>query len=695
MDLGKFQDTPSRLSKRRAVLLSGFVALIFLVYSVWLFQVQIVDGAYYAEKVGVTTTSTELTIPATRGEILDRYYQALAVNKTAYGLILDPMAFPRGTSDAVRAEQNPLLLQLTALLAENGEQWSDTLPLQTEAPYGFSGSESAITTLKKTLGLASYATAENCMQAMTERYGLQEYDAATRRLLAGIQYSMEIQGFHLRLPYPFASGVSMQTAATVMENDTVYQGVVVQSSSVREYVNGDVASHLIGLVGPIYAEEYAELKNQGYHLNDTLGKSGIEAALEKELRGTSGIRTIVRDGDGNVIDDSETSPASAGNTVVLTLDAKLQAAAQQALADRIALLRAKKPTAKDPWVGQDVKSGSVVLLDVSDGAVLTCATWPNYSLATYSKDYAELVANKDRPLFNRALLGTFANGSTMKPALTVAALTEGIITRDSKPVFCDGKYHYYESSGYAPRCMGHHGNLNVLTALQKSCNVFYYDIGRLLGIDRMNSYCTAFGLGQKTGLELNEATGVLAGPEARLSSGLGWSAGDTIAAAIGQADNRFTPIQLAAYAMTLANDGVRYATHLVDSVYRYDGELLYEKKAEVLSRLTISEEVAAIVREGMVKVVKTGGTAANAFKGADYTLAAKTGTAQVGAPNTQSDHGVFIAYAPAENPQVAIAVVMENGTSGAAAAVARVVLDAYFNNSNDTTVEQYPGTLLP
>ncbi len=453
--------------------------------------------------------------------------------------------------------------------------------------------------------------------------------------------------------------ISDKTAAILRENPSIYAGLNTELVPIRTYEAGEVAAHILGTVGPVYAEEYEALKAKGYHLTDRVGKSGIEAALEDELRGEDGVR-ITR-ADGRVT----TQAAVAGLSVELTLDSVLQQRAQAAVTDTMTALQQNT----EPLSGQDVKSGSVVLLDVKDGGVLICASCPTYDLSTYSAQYTALANDTRKPLFNRALYGTYPCGSVIKPAVAIAGLTE----KRTVACRCDGVYRYYESVGFAPKCMGRHGAVDTVTALQKSCNVYFMELGRLLGIDTLNRYAAAFGLGQKTGIEVGEAQGVLASPDTKNGA---WVAGDTCQCAIGQMDERFTPVQLAAYAMALANGGVRYRVHLVRRLLTYDGtvERIYEP--DVLSTVSMSDEANRTVREGMEQVVKKGGTAYEAFKGASYTLAAKTGTAQNG--STRSDHGVFIAYAPADQPQVALAVVMENGTSAAATTVARQVLDAYF-----------------
>lgn len=682
------------ITKRRAVALAAAIAVIFAGYSMRLFQIQIVDGDEYAD-LASRSASTEVPIAASRGEILDRYMRPMAINRTSFSVVFDYAFFPRGTTDDEQRQQNDIILTLTNLLAKNEEEWSDTLPISKETPYEFAQDrESSIATLKSRLRMAEYATAEQCMNALVERYKLSGYSKNEQRTIAGVRYEMELREFALKNPFTFSPDISEDTYNWILENSARFPGVNVQTTPVREYVSKDIAAHLIGTVGPIYAEEYQELKEKGYLLNDIVGKNGIESAMEDSLRGQNGVSTIRKDSSGTVVDKTVTTAPVPGNSVILTLDSNLQKTAQDALADQIATLRAQASGSK----GQDVHSGSVVMLDVKTGGVLVCATWPNYDLSTYNVDYNELIADPDKPLFNRALYGTFAIGSTMKPGVALAALTEGVITPDSRPVSCTpalgrrtGTYTYYADSGYAPTCLGIHGRSNVAYALQESCNVFFYDVGRMLGIEKMNEYSTLYGLGQKTGIEVGESEGILAGPAYRKTLGLAWNPGDTCSAAIGQSDNSFTPIQLAAYAMTIANNGVRYKTHLVQSVISYDG-VETPVEPEVAAKAEFSQVAIDAVRQGMRQVM-TDGTAMWAFRNVSYIAAGKTGTAETG--NGKSDHGTFIGYAPFDDPEVAIAVILENGTSRPATQVAKTLLDAYFNSKDAGVAPTPEGELLP
>jgi penicillin-binding protein 2 len=361
--------------------------------------------------------------------------------------------------------------------------------------------------------------------------------------------------------------------------------------------------------------------------------------------------------------------------------------AQNALADKIAELR-KLPN--EVGNGHDVKSGSVVVLDVKDGGVLTSASWPGYDVSSFSADYAEIAADPDRPLFNRALMGSFVVGSTVKPGVALAAITEGIIQPNTL-IDCTRKYTYFED--FQPNCLGHHGNIAVKTALSKSCNYYFYEVGRRLGGAALCQYYSLYGFGTRTGIEVGESEGVFRTPDNYVTSnGVGWTPGTSLQNASGQV-SQVTPMQLAAYCMMFANNGVRYKTHLLYSLRGYDGvsETVYEP--EVAASVQWNEKAIAAVKAGMLECVKTG-TAAKYFEGITYTLAAKTGTAQTGV-STWSDHGCFIGYAPADNPEVAIAVVMERGKSAAASQVARVVLDAYFERRSGVNKPDDIGSLLP
>ena len=676
----------SQLRPRRMVALLLIIVMVLGIFSVRLFQIQIVQGDEYANFVKNTSYRTSVSVAASRGEIVDCNQVPLVSNRTSYAVVLDYNYFPHGSSEEKYREQNECLLALTEILGKEDEQWNDTLPISAEAPYTFEeGRESGIARLKTSLRMASYATAEQCVQQMVKNYYLSDYSEKEQRILAGIHYEMAAAGFSAKVTYTFAGNVSETTMYRIVENNREFPGVDVTTVAVREYVGGTTACHIIGTVGPIYAEEYASLKEKGYSYNDILGKSGIEAAAESYLRGTAGTRVLVKNAQGVVISEEETVAPIPGQTVVLSIDSIVQQKAQDVLADTIADLRANGEEGK----GKDIKSGSVVMLDVTNGGVLTCASWPDYDLSTYTLNYNELVQDPDKPLFNRALNGSFACGSVFKPGIALAAITDGFIAANETMV-CTHTYEYYAPS-YTPKCMGYHGKLSVITALEKSCNFFFYDVGRLMG-SSIFDYLSLYGFGQKTGVEIGESSGIQHTPESLRASGGTWVAGDYLQLAIGQRGS-YTPIQLAAYAMMIANNGVRYKTHFIKAVRSYDNSTETVIPAEVAAKVVWSKEAMEQVKKGMIAVGKTG-TAKTAFADAPYTVACKTGTAQTGVAGA-SDHGTFIAYAPADNPEVAISVVLENGNSASAAMVARQVLDAYFEGKAAGEAPTPGGVLIP
>ena len=676
----------SQLRPRRMVALLLIIVMVLGIFSVRLFQIQIVQGDEYANFVKNTSYRTSVSVAASRGEIVDCNQVPLVSNRTSYAVVLDYNYFPHGTREEDYREQNECLLALTEILQKEEEQWNDTLPISAEAPYTFEeGRESGIARLKTSLRMASYATAEQCVQQMVKNYYLSDYSEKEQRILAGIHYEMAAAGFSAKVTYTFAGNVSETTMYRIVENNREFPGVDVTTVAVREYVGGTTACHIIGTVGPIYAEEYASLKEKGYSYNDILGKSGIEAAAESYLRGTAGTRVLVKNAQGVVISEEETVAPIPGQTVVLSIDSIVQQKAQDVLADTIADLRANGEEGK----GKDIKSGSVVMLDVTNGGVLTCASWPDYDLSTYTLNYNELVQDPDKPLFNRALNGSFACGSVFKPGIALAAITDGFIAANETMV-CTHTYEYYAPS-YTPKCMGYHGKLSVITALEKSCNFFFYDVGRLMG-SSIFDYLSLYGFGQKTGVEIGESSGIQHTPDSLRASGGTWVAGDYLQLAIGQRGS-YTPIQLAAYAMMIANNGVRYKTHFIKAVRSYDNTTETVIPAEVAAKVVWSKEAMEQVKKGMIAVGKTG-TAKTAFADAPYTVACKTGTAQTGVAGA-SDHGTFIAYAPADNPEVAISVVLENGNSAAAAMVARQVLDAYFEGKAAGEKPTPDGVLIP
>ena len=662
----------------RLKLLAIILTVVLGGYSLQLISWQLVHRDSYRSVASATTTYTA-AIQAARGEILDRYGRPLAVNTESFNITFDRAYLP--------AEQlNDTILTLTNLLATTGESWIDSIPLTKMAPYDFAQeAEVSVSSLRTLLGLAPYATADNCFQAMINRYMLEDYTASQQRTIMGVRVMMELAGYSDSNPYTFAEDVSIETITKIEESSFDLPGVVTDVVPIRQYVSGAIAPHIIGSVGPIYAEEWEALKQKGYSYDDKVGKSGIEKVAEDILRGEDGQKVITRDSSGQVVSTQITKQPQNGDTVFLTIDKYLQQKAQEALELRILELQATED-------GVYANAGSVVVLNVNTGDVLAAVTYPSYTMETYQNDYSSLLEAPGNPLFNRALSGTYAPGSTFKPATALIGLSTGTIT-PTDTINCVHRYTYYDD--YQPTCLGRHGYINVITAISKSCNYFFYDLGRRVGIDTLNEYCRKFGLGVSTGIEISEASGILAGKEYRKSIGSYWVDGDTLQAAIGQSDNLFTPLQMAVYTSTLANNGTRYKATIIDKTMNYAlTQTLSETQPIVLDESGISQENYDVVKQGMLKVT-TEGTAA-ALSNYPIDIGGKTGTATVYENGQEYDNAVFIAFAPFEEPEIAVAIVGEKcGHGNVLAPVAQAVFDAYFFYQGDAYTEQPVNALLP
>lgn len=623
--------------------------------------------------------ATYTSVSAARGEIYDRYGRELVINADSYNIIFNRLYLKD-------SELNETIMRLVGLLTETGEEWKDNCPLSVQAPYELIDTTSiSPASMISELGLAHYATAQNCWDAMVEKFGLQEYDDVTKRKIMGIRLTMLVADYSDAIPYTFAENISLDTVTKIEESSYLLPGVETEVDTTRQYVSGTIATHILGNIGSIYAEEWDELKEKGYSYDDHIGKSGIEKACEDDLRGKNGVRTTIRDSSGNVVSSEITTPPQAGNSVVLTIDRNLQQVAQDSLKSLI-----DERQATDS--GKYANAGSVVVYKVSTGEVLAAVTYPSYDMETYNKDYSSLLNDSRLPLFNRAFSGVYAPGSTFKAATASIGLQLGEITPD-ETIFCKKYYTYYED--YQPTCMHYDGDVNVVDAIKVSCNYFFYETGRRIGITKLNEYCKKYGLGVKTGLEIDEASGVLAGKEYREAVGSYWTDGDTLQAAIGQSDNGFTPIQLAVYTGTLANGGTRYRAHLVKEVCDYNMDSVVRNvEPEAIESTGISQSVYDVVKKGMLSVT-TDGTAASVFSDYPIQVGGKTGTATVYDKGVEYNNGIFIAFAPYENPEIAVVTVVEKGGYGSGCTkTAQDIFDAYFFYQGETYTGQNAGILM-
>lgn len=527
--------------------------------------------------------------------------------------------------------------------------------------------------------------------------GLSDTDART---LVGLYYSMRQVNFSNSTTFTLADNVSMDLIAYIKEHHQDYEGVDVESEAVRQY-NTTYAAHLLGTVGPMYAEEWNGTDNggpysekQGYTMNDTIGKTGLERALEEYLHGTAGSRTMETDlGSGAALEDETNSSApQPGDNVITTIDLELQAVAEESLAN---------------YVSGYQRGGAAVALDPNTGEVLAMASYPTYDLENFNRDYDEIEADSRSPQLNRATQGLYPPGSTFKVLSAIAALEEGVI--DANTTFtCTG---VFELGGQEFACNNHDTpmTLDVTQAIKYSCNTFFYNVGQRLTGEHLEDWCDRFGLGNVTGIEIDESAGHAAGPTYRDIMRKAdptlreWQGGDDVNAAIGQSDNAFTPLQLANYMAAVINGGTLYKPTLVKNIKTYDySDVVEESEPEILGTIEFSDATWNLVMQGMNEVTAEGGTAATTF--ADYPIAVggKTGSAEMtenrDGVEINYTNGLFIAFAPFDDPEIVVCVVGEGAGHGSAVApVVRDIFDAYFAEEEPDTVEsvQAENTMVP
>ena len=653
-------------SRRRVYVLLGFFCAFLVLFFAVLYDAQVVHGSENRARSITSNTASE-TVTASRGIITDRNGKVLVSNRLAYTLVVDKSSFGKD-----EAALNDAIWQLIQLCQEQGVTWNDTLPMTT-------GSSPQLTSKSLTKSFREYLDdhklptdggSAEVLAAMRKLYKVDDsYTDAQARLIVGVRY--ELDG---RSSYTFAEDVSTELLGRI--TDGKYRGVTIKTAAARVY-NTKLAAHILGTVGAIWQEEWRSDENtgyvgyadKGYNMNDLVGKDGVEKAFEEYLHGNDGKRLITTDENGKITGELYTREPQPGGTVALTIDIDLQEVVEDTLASTIQGMIDKD---------SNERGGAAAVIQVGTGEVLAMASYPTYDLETFNQDYEELVKDERLPMFNRATQGVYAPGSTFKLCTSVAALEEGIIT-PSTIIEDKGIYTYYVDP--QPMCwiwrQAHttHGRINVSQAIVDSCNYFYYEVGRLTGIKKLDEYATAFGLGQSTGIEIGDVSGVLASPEWAEAHDREWTDGQTITAAIGQSYNLFTPLQLANYVATLVSGGEHYEAHLLKNVKSYDNSRVIDVYGKgPLNDLNISDSTMAAVTKGMHDL--TYDSLRSAFSRCVVEAGAKTGSAQVG---TDIANGTFVAYAPYDDPEIAIAIVVEKGGSGSLLANAAVdIINAWF-----------------
>lgn len=743
----------------RLYFLGASLTAVLLVYLGVLYSVQVVHHQDYATQSVRSIARTE-TVEASRGIITDRNGRPLVSNRSSYNLTFDPSLLKDGEdqneailrliqlcqSNGVDWIENlPVSrgLPYTYTLDELGDdvlksrflsylkdlehsrealtdyllrhpetvapQSEDDEPLPELPEAGGEMTEEQEAARRRELGGAllerlsvkrlsarllvdAGVTPQTLLEWMREDFGLSPaLSLGEARLVLGIQYELYLRRLGTRVAYILAEDIGMEFISLI--NDGGYAGAKVTSSYARE-IETPNAAHILGMVGPIYATDDLEaLRAKGYNGDDTIGRSGAEAAFEDYLRGADGRRVVSTNSDGKVTGEYYTKDPRPGSNVELTIDLDFQKAAEEALASTVSAMSEKD--------GNTTRGAGLAVVRVGTGEVLALASYPLYDLSSYIQDgnyRARLNTDESRPLLNRATMGRYSPGSTYKPLIAVAALEEGAVTLTER-IMDPGRWYYPDivegTRQWSWNCWnrGGHGRLNVTQAITASCNTFFHELGYRLGIEKIDEYAEAFGFGRTTGIEIGDSTGLLAGPEEREARGGIWYGGDTVQAAIGQSDNLFTPLQMANYIATLVSGGKHYDAHLLKTVKTYDNsQVVAVGNQEPSNIVEISDSTLNAVKTGMHDLTKT--TLAPYFSSCVVDAGAKTGTTQLGGDIT--NNGCFVCFAPYDEPEIAVALVIEQGNAGAQLASTAVnVVNAYFTADEAETAVTGENQLLP
>lgn len=675
----------NRLGGRiRYNILTTIVYIIGIILLIQLFNLQIIHGAEYRETSNSRLTR-ESIIKAARGSIKDRTGVELVSTDTGYSVEI----YSTKVSDS---ELNNSIKKFIEILESNKDGFVDNLPIDVD-PYKFKQEDiDSQKNWKIQYEMDENYTAEQAFNALKEKYEITESDVKMARKIMAVRYEISRNGYSTTKSVTIAKDISNTSAVQIREQNSMLSGMYVVTEPVVSYKSGSLASHVLGYVGAINAEEY-ETRKDRYRNDDVIGKSGIQYVFEDYLKGTDGIRQVDMTVDGAVTSEYTAEEAIAGSDVILTIDANLQKVAEDALEKNI------KDIAKGKYGEKtDSEAGAVVVMNVDSGEVLAMASYPDYNPGKYSEEYSEDSTGK---YLNRAISSAYAPGSTFKMVVASAALTTGEISPTSL-VNDNGIYPYGDRQAcWYYRSYGRgHGYLNVTQALKYSCNYFFYDMGYRIGIDKIAEYARKYGLGQKTGIELEgEATGSVASKEYAESLGQGWYISDTLSAAIGQSYNNFTPIQMARYVSMIANDGKSIDTTIVKSIIKPDGtEISKDEINEYvknklgledtnLEDVKISKEDSQAIKKGMRGVTsEAGGTAAAYFSDLDIDIAGKTGSAQTGVDGEA--HGWFVGFAPYDDPEIAVVVFVEKaGSGGYTSDVAKKIIKEYFGMNSEKVTE--------
>ena len=681
----------------RIALLFVFVGLLLAVYMTALYRLQLFDtgaeaNAYFTRD----TTSKKVTLTANRGDILDRNGEYLITTRAAYNVSLSRDAF-KGRDDI-----NEVILKLVHTAIDNGVNYNDSFPVTQGAPFSYvlNMTDKQKNRLDKYLDYFDYfdigpdITASELIVKMKEHYKIDyTMNITDARLVIGIRYELELRPVLGLDPYMFANDID--TDFIMLLQELHFPGVSIETSAVRVY-HTTYAAHLLGYTGSMSKNEYDTIyKPLGYSYNSQVGKDGAEAAFESYLHGTDGEQRIITGADGTIISVETTKEPAPGDNIFLSIDIGLQAVCEDSLTAKIDEINTDRED-KDRVTG-----GAIVAVDVNTGEVLACASYPTYDPSTLAVTIGDLVNNPTRPMYDRATMGLYKPGSTFKMVTALAGFKDKAI--DLTTTFkCTGLFMKYVDVAFTPRCwiypQGVHGDENVIGALRDSCDYFFYSLGDIIGIRSIANTAADFGFGEKTGIELPEKAGTLPTEENKIKLiGETWFKADTIHAAIGQSICDFTPVQLANYVATIANGGSLYTLTMLSNIRSADFTTVLDKpEPEIRRVIEGSQEYLQYIQQGM-RAVCTSGTAKNIFKDYAIPVAAKTGTVQLQQTmgNEALNTGVFVCYAPYDKPEIAVAIVVEKGTSGSTIAnISKDIFDYYFSSTPDAAVAK-DNALLP
>ena len=712
-----------RMTRLRARILLGLFAFIMVLYAMRLFNLQIISTDGNTDNTTYYTTVT--TVRAARGDILDRNGKVLVGNRASYDLVFNHFVIKSADN------RNEYLYTLLKKCEELGVEHQDHLPVTMTRPFEYTLSDYSTAWqgyYQNYMSDRSWdpdVTAPLLIEKMRELYKIPaEWTEEEARAVIGLRYEFDLRGVTKLPSYVFISDVDSENLAAILELNT--PGLMVESSTVREY-HTTYGAHILGYMGAMTDAEWQENQKLGYSMDADVGKSGFEQAFETYLHGIDGQRLDKVTKEGTIVSQQylEGKEPVAGNNVETTIDIDLQKMAEDALAKRMKELTDPNINTGGEGEGIDAQGAAVVVMKVKTGEILACASYPTFNLATMKEDWDAINSDDLKPLFNRAFGATYAPGSTYKMCTLVAAMENVYGPTNPKagqPIYAPGEtiydtgvFNHDDFPDFHPTCLfysssyGSHGDLTAQDALKVSCNLFFYELGYRMTIDMMDETAKGFGLGEPTGIELTEKVGWRANEASKKASyknsaDTAWNGGDRVLCAIGQSENRFTPLQLAVYTCTLANQGTRYRATFLNRVTSSDYRtLVYSNSPEVVSKMNISDTTYNTYVDGMRRVVTMiGGTATTCFGGpkdedntqwpSKITVCAKTGTAQHSSGG--SDHGVFVCFAPMEDPQVAIAIFGEKTAHGSSMApVAEPILKAYFEMVDASEVYTYENGL--